>query len=118
ILTEEILYHCSVRDEEILAPVVDYSHAYPHGTGEILGYVSYAELRSGKIRLGGKEVPTSSQSSYAKAREIALTLKNWIREGKFTLTQPAFPIPGVESGVRFKNLVERPVSTNAVLSGR
>ena len=114
ILSEEILYYCSVRDEEILAPVVDYSHAYPHGTGEILGYVSYAELRSGKIRLEGKEIPTSAQSSYAGAREVALTLKKWIQEGRFTLTQPAAPLPGVESGVRFKNLVERPVTTNAV----
>lgn len=118
ILTEEILYYCSVRDEEILAPVVDYSHAYPYGTGEILGYVSYAELRSGKIRLGGKEIPTSSQSSYARAREVALILKSWIQEGKFTLTQPAFPLPGVESGVRFRNLVERPASVNSEFAGR
>lgn len=113
ILTEEILYYCSVRDEDILAPVVDYSHAYPYGTGEILGYVSYAELRKGKIYLQGREIPTSSQSSYAKAREVALILKNWIQEGKFTLTQPAVPLPGAESGVRFKNLVERPVSVSA-----
>ncbi|MEN3185227.1 MAG: homocysteine biosynthesis protein [Atribacterota bacterium] len=118
ILTEEVLYYCSVRDEEILAPVVDYSHAYPYGTGEILGYVSYSELRSGKIRLGDKEIPTSSQSSYARAREVALILKSWIQEGKFTLTQPVSPLPGVESGVRFRNLVERPVSVNAELVGR
>ncbi|MGQ9747820.1 MAG: homocysteine biosynthesis protein [Candidatus Caldatribacteriaceae bacterium] len=112
ILTEEILYYCSVKDEDILAPVVDYSHAYPYGTGEILGYVSYAELRKGKIHFQGKEIPTSSQSSYAKAREVALVLKNWIQEGRFTLTQPVVPLPGAESGVRFRNLVERPVSVS------
>jgi uncharacterized protein (DUF39 family) len=95
--------------------VVDYSHAYPYGTGEILGYVSYAELRSGKITIGGKEVPTSPMSSYSKAREVALTLKKWIQEGKFTLTQPVAQLPGVESGVRFKNLVERPVEASVIV---
>ncbi len=118
ILSEEILAYCAVRDEDVLAPIVDYSHAYPHGTGEILGYVSYAELRSGTIRLAGKEIPTSSISSYAKAREVALTLKRWIQEGTFTLTQPVAPLPGVDSGVRFRNLVERPAYQNTVEAGR
>ncbi|MDY6917824.1 MAG: homocysteine biosynthesis protein, partial [Chloroflexota bacterium] len=47
ILSEEILRYAAVRDEEILAPIVDYSEAYPQATGQVLGEVSYAELRSG-----------------------------------------------------------------------
>mgnify|MGYP000739971612 CR=1 FL=1 len=72
ILSEEVLWCTAVSDEEILAPVVDYSRAYPQGEPEVLGEVSYAELRSGVIRLGGKEVPTGSLSSYPKARELSL----------------------------------------------
>jgi len=109
ILDEETLYYCSVSDEEILAPVVDYSSAYPEGTGEVLEYVSYAQLRSGRIVVKGKEVPTFPLSSYQRAREIAQTLKKWIQEGAFELTRPVINLPGVESGVRFKNLKERPV---------
>jgi uncharacterized protein (DUF39 family) len=113
ILDEETLYYCSVSDEEILAPVVDYSSAYPEGTGEVLGYVSYAQLRSGKIVIKGKEIPTFPLSSYQRAREIAQTLKRWIQEGSFELTRPVVNLPGVESGVRFKNLKERPVENYA-----
>ena len=112
ILNEETLYYCSVSDEEILAPVVDYSSAYPEGTGEILEYVSYAQLRSGRIVVKGKEVPTFPLSSYQRAREIAQTLKHWIQEGAFELTRPVINLPGVESGVRFKNLKERPVENS------
>jgi uncharacterized protein (DUF39 family) len=93
--------------------VVDYSSAYPEGTGEVLGYVSYAQLRSGKIVIKGKEIPTFPLSSYQRAREIAQTLKRWIQEGSFELTRPVVNLPGVESGVRFKNLKERPVENYA-----
>ncbi len=107
ILNEEILMYTAVRDEDILAPIVDYSKAYQEGTGEVLGYVSYAELRSGKITVNGKEVPTTPLSSYAKAREIALILKKWIQSGKFLLTRPVEPLPGAEAGIKLKGLVER-----------
>lgn len=107
ILNEEILMYTAVRDEDILAPIVDYSKAYPEGTGEVLGYVSYAELRSGKITINGKEVPTTSLSSYAKAREIANILKEWIKSGKFLLTRPVELLPGAEAGIKLKGLVER-----------
>lgn len=114
ILDEETLYYCAVKDEDILAPVIDYSDAYPNGTGEILGYASYAQLRQGKIKIEGKEVPAASLSSYSRAREIALTLKDWIQKGDFTLTQPVLPLPGKDAGARFHNLPERPVNNGRV----
>ncbi|MCX6089343.1 MAG: homocysteine biosynthesis protein [Candidatus Atribacteria bacterium] len=110
ILDEEMLYFCSIRDEEIEAPVVDYSNAYPNGTGEVLGYVNYGDLRKGRITVQGKEIPTASISSYVRAREIAEILKKWIAEDQFTLTVPVLALPGKESGVRFRNLPERPYS--------
>ncbi len=109
ILSEEILQHTTVTDADILAPVVDYSAVYPQVKPDILGEVSYAELRSGKITLQGKKVPTASLSSYSKAVEIATILKEWILSGKFLLTEPVAPLPGVESGVTFKALKERPI---------
>jgi uncharacterized protein (DUF39 family) len=110
ILSEEILEYTTVTDADILAPVVDYSEAYPQMKPDILGEVSYAQLKSGKITVGGKTIPTASLSSYSRAVEVATTLKEWIGRGSFLLTQPVSPLPGVESGVTFKALKERPVA--------
>jgi len=107
ILSDEILHYTAVKDEEIFAAIVDYSEAYPQMKPDILGEVSYAQLKSGKITVQGRDVPTASLSSYAKAVEIAQTLKKWIGQGEFLLTEPVAPLPGVESGITFKPLKER-----------
>ncbi|MBM3132440.1 MAG: hypothetical protein FJZ95_05340, partial [Chloroflexi bacterium] len=109
ILSEEILRYTTVRDDEIFAPIVDYSEAYPQRKPDILGEVSYAQLKTGKIEVMGKEVPTGSLSSYYKAVEIANTLKGWIQKGEFLLTEPVAPLPGVEAGIKLKSLNERPI---------
>jgi len=109
VLSEEILKYTAVSDKDIFATIVDYSEAYPKLKPDILGEVSYAQLRSGKIRVQGKSVPTASLSSYSRAVEIATTLKDWILSGKFLLTEPVAPLPGAESGVTSKPLNERPI---------
>ena len=109
ILSEEILRYTTVSDADILAPIVDYSEAYPQREPDILGEASYAELKSGHIKVQGKDVPTSSLSSYLKAVEIAGILKKWIEKGEFLLTEPVAPLPGVESGISSKPLKERPM---------
>ncbi len=109
ILSEEILRYTMVSDAGILAPIVDYSEAYPQMEPDILGEVSYAELKSGHIMVQGKDVPTASLSSYPKAVEIANILKKWIERGEFLLTEPVAPLPGAESGITFKPLKERPI---------
>ena len=76
---------------------------------DILGEVSYAHLKSGKVTVQGKEVPTASLSSYPRAVEITTTLKEWIQKGEFLLTEPVAPLLGVESDSTFKPLKERPV---------
>jgi len=110
ILNEEILKFTAVKDEEIWTQIVDYSDAYPNCKPGSLGEVNYAQLKTGKIQVRGKEVPTGALSSYSKAVEIAETLKDWIKKGEFLLTEPVAPIPGVESGITFKPLKERPVA--------
>jgi len=109
ILSEEILRYTLVRDADILAPIVDYSEAYPQRQPDTLGEVSYAQLKTGQIEVQGKQLPTASLSSYPKAVEIAQTLKEWIQQGEFTLSDPVSPLPGVESGITFKNLEERKI---------
>ena len=109
IVSEEVLRYTTVTDADILAPIVDYSETYPQRKPDSLGEVSYAQLKTGKIKVQGKEVPTASLSSYPRAVEIAQTLKRWIKQGEFTLTEAVAPLPGVESGITFKNLEDRPI---------
>lgn len=104
VLSEEVLRHTLVSDAEILAPVVDYSETYPQRGGEVLAEVSYAELRSGAITVGGKRVPTAPLSSLARAREIAQTLKQWIAGGKFELSAPVAALPAAGASPALRSL--------------
>ena len=109
ILNEEILRYTAVKDDEIFAAIVDYSDAYSQRKPDIVGEVSYGQLKSGIILVQNKKVPTASLSSYPRALEIANTLKEWITKGKFLLTEAVAPLPGVESGLSAKPFNERPV---------
>jgi len=101
ILDEEMMKFVSVSDDELTAPVVDYSRFYPTGEGEaLLGEVTYAQLKSGSIEVKGKQVPTGCFSSYSKAREVAEHLKSLIQNGGFLLSQPVAPLPGAKEGLR------------------
>lgn len=107
ILNEEIMAYTAVRDRDILTPVTDYSRSYPHREGGNLGMVSYAELNSGSITLNGRRVPTAPLSSIPGAREIALTLKDWIMSGRFLLSRPAAPLPSAGANITVKPLPQR-----------
>jgi CBS domain-containing protein len=77
----------AVRDEDILVDLMDYG--VPSRNRPSLRKVSYAELRKGIIEIGGEEVRTSSLSSYRKAREVAVLLKNWVEQGKMQMVAPS-----------------------------
>lgn len=101
IIDEDMMKAVSVSDDELFAPVVDYSRFYPVGEGEaLLGEVTYAQLKSGSIEVKGKQVPTGCFSSYSKAREVAGQLKSLIQKGGFLLTQPVAPLPGTKEGLQ------------------
>ncbi len=104
VLNESIARYAAAKDSDLYAPVVDYGEAYPNRIPGTLGYVSYAELKSGKITVLGKEVPTAPVSSYPLAREIAQILKSWIQEGKFLLTEPVQLLPSPADGLKPKML--------------
>lgn len=107
ILNEEMVRFSAVKDEDIYAPIVDYSFDYPNANGKTLGSVSYAQLKSGLIEVNGQEVPTAPLSSYVKAKEIAETLKQWIKSGDFQLGEPVQNLPSAESGISLKGLKEK-----------
>lgn len=93
ILNEEMAQYTAISDEDIFTQVIDYGNDYPNGISKTYGQVSYAELKSGFIKINGENVPTVPLSSIVKAREIADTLKKWITEGKFLLGEPQFTLP-------------------------
>ncbi|HED24202.1 MAG TPA: hypothetical protein ENN91_03660 [Firmicutes bacterium] len=107
ILNEEIMSYCAIRDEDLVAPVMDYYQIYPNREGGNLGYVSYAELKSGLINVEGEKIPTASLSSYAGAREIASTLKEWVESGRFLLTEPSAQLPSAGAGIALKTMPQR-----------
>ncbi len=109
ILDEETVAHAAIRDEDIVAQVVDYSKTYPQRESGSLAEVSYAQLKRGEIPVNGKKVPTASLSSYAKAREIACILKEWIQRGEFSLAECVQRLPSSDSGIVFKGLQEKPI---------
>lgn len=93
ILNADILRRTTVRDAHIFAPVIDYSVDYPQKTGNVLTHVSYGDLKTGTVRIGNRDVATSSLSSYSKALEICHLLGDEIRRGEFLLTPPAQRLP-------------------------
>jgi uncharacterized protein (DUF39 family)/CBS domain-containing protein len=91
IINEKVAASAALKDDEIFTNILDYG--IPSRSRPIVKKVSYAELKSGKVQINQKEIPSSSLSSYKVANEIALTLKKWIEEGTFFLNRPAELIP-------------------------
>jgi len=96
VLNEDIARFTGVSDEDIFTQIIDYGNDYPKGEAKSLGQVSYAELKSGVIRLNGHEIPSVPMTSYPRSLEIATILKEWIEKGEFFLTQPQDKLPGTE----------------------
>ncbi|HRZ26445.1 MAG TPA: homocysteine biosynthesis protein [Spirochaetota bacterium] len=94
LLNRDLAYFTGRPDSEIRCPIIDYGSAYPAGQGDIIGSVSYAELKTGTILVRGKKIPSAPLSSYPMAKKIAETLKDWIGRG-FTLGAPQIHMPTV-----------------------
>ena len=109
VLNQEILKYAAIKDEEIIAAIIDYSDVYPNGKSDVLGEVNYQQLKSGAIEIKGKQVPTSGISSYRSALLIANELKEQIRTGKFLLTEKVADLPVGDATPKFKPLKERPI---------
>lgn len=93
ILNPGILKRTLVRDRDISACVINYGGDYQQKNGNVVARVNYEELRSGRVQIRGRSIPTGSLSSYAKALEAAELLKAEIRDGSFTVTPPIQKLP-------------------------
>ena len=93
IINENVASTAALRDDQITVNIRDYGVPSRPDLRPIVSRVTYADLRSGKVTIGDKEVPSSSLSSYKMAREISEVLKKWILEGRFFLTKPVEPLP-------------------------
>lgn len=91
VLDEEVVARCAVQDQDLVAPIVDFS--IPRRVRPTFGLVSYAQLKSGRITIDGKLIRVAPLASMFLSRQVALELKQWIEAGSFTLTEPVAPIP-------------------------
>ena len=91
ILNENLARSAGAGDDELVTELVDYG--VPRRDRPVLRKVTYAELKSGRIEINGREVRVSPLSSLKRAREIAETLKEWIERGEFYLSEPAERLP-------------------------
>jgi L-aspartate semialdehyde sulfurtransferase len=91
VLNEEVVKNCAVQDQDIVAPVVDFS--IPRRVRPTFGLVNYAQLKTGRITIEGKSVRVAPLASVFLSRQVALELKQSIEKGEFFLTEPVAPIP-------------------------
>ena len=90
VLNDAVVESCAVPDKEVFAPVVDFS--IPRRVRPTFGLVSYAQLKTGRLKIEGKPVRVAPLASIYLSRQVALELKQWIEQGEFTLTEPVAPI--------------------------
>jgi uncharacterized protein (DUF39 family) len=90
-LNEELVEKAAIKDKDVFTNILDYS--VPSRDRPVLRRVSYAELKSGNVKLGDNIVKTASTSSIKKAQEIMRKLKEWIAEARFYPTEPVERLP-------------------------
>ena len=91
VLNDSVVEYCAVQDKDLVAPILDFS--IPRRVRPTFGLVSYAQLKSGRITIEGRTVRVASLASLFLSRQVSQELKQWIKEGIFTLTEPVAPIP-------------------------
>ena len=92
LLNEEIARKAAIADEDLVAPVIDFS--IPRRVRPSFGLVSYAQLKSGTIVLNGQSVRVAPLASLRWSIAVAEALKAEMETGRFLLTEPVAPLPG------------------------
>ncbi len=97
VLDTDLAATLALSDADIEATIFDYG--VQRRSRPALGRVTYAQLRTGEIEVEGIKVPTGPISSLSVARRIAIELKRWVAEERFTLAPPLelLPQPGTQS---------------------
>jgi L-aspartate semialdehyde sulfurtransferase len=91
VTSEKVIQNCSVVDQDIVAPVIDFS--IPRRVRPTFGLVSYEQLQKGHMTIDGRSVRVAPLASKYRSLKVAQELKEWIETGKFTLTEPVAPLP-------------------------
>jgi len=86
VIDEEVVAKASVPDTEIMTSIIDFAIA--RRIRPTFGTVSYAELKSGIIKIDGINIRTAPIASIYRSEQVAETLKSWILAGEFILTEP------------------------------
>ena len=113
VLNEGIARKTAISDADIKTTILDYGVA--RRSRPELKTVSYGELKSGMIDLNGKEVRTSSMSSFFKAKEIATELAARIQKGAFELALPTARLPRQATQKPMKQLSAVPLVREVML---
>ncbi|MEZ5334983.1 MAG: homocysteine biosynthesis protein [Methanolobus sp.] len=121
VLNEQIAKATAVTDADISTNILDYG--VPSRDRPSIRQVTYEELRSGYVDINGRNVPTSSMSSFKKSRKIASELKDWIRRGEFFVSMPVERLPKDVSAKPMKQtegiaLVSDIMAVNVVTIGK
>jgi L-aspartate semialdehyde sulfurtransferase len=91
VLNERVVEHAAVQDQDLVAPIVDFS--IPRRVRPTFGLVSYAQLKSGKLSIDGKVVRVAPLASLYRSRQVAQLLKDKILAREFFLTEAVAPLP-------------------------
>ena len=91
VLNEGIAKKTAIRDAEIVTEVLDYGVC--RRDRPVSRKVTYEELKSGMIDIGGKEIPSSPLSSFFMANKVAQELKTRIEKAEFLLSLPVERLP-------------------------
>ena len=113
VLNEGIARKTAISDADIKTTILDYGVA--RRSRPELKTVSYGELKSGMIDLNGKEVRTSSMSSFFKAKEIATELAARVQKGAFELALPTARLPRQATQKPMKQLSAVPLVREVML---
>ena len=91
VIDDDFMADLAVTNDHLYTNIFDYGVS--QRSREALKRVSYAELRSGQVEIGGKKIKTAPLSSLYKARLIADDLKAKILSGEFIITQAVSSLP-------------------------
>ncbi len=91
LLNIEIAKSVAIRNKDIFTYIEDYG--IQRRDKPIVKKVSYEELQSGRVRIKDRYVKSAPLSSLRKAIEISNILKEWIKNGKFLLTEKVENLP-------------------------
>lgn len=91
LLNEGMAEKASIRDEEVVTDIVDYG--IPRRDKGAIRDTNYKELKSGRVDINGRDVKVTSLSSLKTAHKITETLKSWIEDASFYLSQHVEKLP-------------------------